>query len=164
VILSVTGLYIADPFLIPLGGDLFSTIRFVHIVTALAFLLSGIWRTYWLLAGNRFARWSAFIPTTRYQATELFQADAKIGYTKRKGAVIEGKSYALETYARTLFPAAPELNLWDSIETPWQALLGSFQNEISDQQALVSRTNGLVTLRSPSFEQNPDVDPWTRIA
>ena len=76
------------------------------------------------------------------------KADAKIGYTKEKGAVVEGRSYALEQYPRALFPAAPELNLWDSIETPWQALLGSFANEISDQQALVSRTNGLVTLKS----------------
>ena len=45
-----------------------STIRLIHIVTALTFLVSGLVRTYWLLAGNRFARWSAFIPTTRYQA------------------------------------------------------------------------------------------------
>ena len=33
----------------------------------------GLVRTFWLLAGNRFARWSAFIPTSRYQATELFR-------------------------------------------------------------------------------------------
>ena len=73
VILSLTGGYIADPFLIPPGGDIMTTVRFVHIVTALTFLLSGLIRTWWLLAGNRFSRWSAFIPTSRYQATELFR-------------------------------------------------------------------------------------------
>jgi hypothetical protein len=73
VILSVTGLYIADPFLIPPGGAVMSTIRLIHILTALVFLVSGMVRTYWLLAGNRFARWTAFIPTSRFQATELFR-------------------------------------------------------------------------------------------
>ena len=35
--------------------------------------MSGLVRTVWLLVGNRFARWPAFIPTTRFQATELFR-------------------------------------------------------------------------------------------
>jgi Ni/Fe-hydrogenase 1 B-type cytochrome subunit len=37
------------------------------------FLASGVLRTVFLLVGNRWARWSAFIPTSRYQATELFR-------------------------------------------------------------------------------------------
>jgi Ni/Fe-hydrogenase 1 B-type cytochrome subunit len=73
VILSLTGGYIADPFLIPPGGSVMTTVRVIHIVTAFTFLASGAVRTLWLLVGNRFARWSAFIPTTRYQATELFR-------------------------------------------------------------------------------------------
>ncbi len=84
VILSLTGGYIADPFLIPPGGDVMSTIRMIHIVTALVFLLSGLLRTYWLLAGNRFARWSAFIPTSRYQATELFRQAGFYGFVRRE--------------------------------------------------------------------------------
>ena len=73
VILSLTGGYIADPFLIPPGGSVMTTVRVIHIVTAFTFLASGAVRTLWLLVGNRFARWSAFIPTTRYQAAELFR-------------------------------------------------------------------------------------------
>jgi Ni/Fe-hydrogenase 1 B-type cytochrome subunit len=73
VVLSVTGLYIADPFLLPPGGAVMTTVRLVHILAAIVFLVSGIVRTWWLLAGNRFARWSAFIPTSRYQATEVFR-------------------------------------------------------------------------------------------
>lgn len=72
-VLAVTGFYIADPFLIPAGGSVMTTVRFVHIVAALTLLVSGLVRTIWLLIGNRFARWSAFIPTTRLQATELFR-------------------------------------------------------------------------------------------
>ena len=73
VILSVTGLYIADPFLIPPGGSVMTTIRTVHIAAAIALLVSGLIRTVWLLAGNRFARWPAFIPTTWFQATEILR-------------------------------------------------------------------------------------------
>lgn len=73
VVLSVTGVYIADPFLLPASGAIMTTARTIHMVAALALLLSGLVRTIWLLRGNRFARWSALIPTNRAQATELFR-------------------------------------------------------------------------------------------
>lgn len=70
MVLSFTGGYIADPFLIPPGGSVMTIIRFIHMVAAFTFLSSGILRTYWLFAGNRFARWSAFIPVTGPQRRE----------------------------------------------------------------------------------------------
>jgi Ni/Fe-hydrogenase 1 B-type cytochrome subunit len=73
VVLSLTGGYIADPFLIPAGGSTMMTARLIHMVAAITLLASGLVRTWWLLAGNRFSRWSAFIPTSRVQATELFR-------------------------------------------------------------------------------------------
>jgi Ni/Fe-hydrogenase 1 B-type cytochrome subunit len=73
VILSITGGYIADPFLIPPGGSVMTTVRTIHMLAAFTFLASGVVRTIWLLAGNRWARWSAFIPTSRHQATEIFR-------------------------------------------------------------------------------------------
>jgi Ni/Fe-hydrogenase 1 B-type cytochrome subunit len=73
VVLSLTGGYIADPFLIPPGGSVMMTARLIHLLTAFTLLASGLVRTYWLLAGNRFSRWSAFIPTSRHQASELFR-------------------------------------------------------------------------------------------
>lgn len=82
VVLSVTGLYIADPFLIPPGGAVMSTIRQIHILAALVLLLSGLLRTWFLLAGNRFARWTAFIPTSRFQATELFRQAGFYGFVR----------------------------------------------------------------------------------
>ncbi len=84
VVLSITGGYIADPFLIPSGGGVMSTIRLIHILTALVFLLSGLARTYWLLVGNRFARWKAFIPTTKYQFTELFRQAGFYGFVRKE--------------------------------------------------------------------------------
>ena len=73
VSLSVTGVYIADPFLMPPSGAVMTAVRTIHMLAALALLLSGLLRTIWLLRGNRFARWSALVPTNRVQATELFR-------------------------------------------------------------------------------------------
>ena len=84
VILSITGVYIADPFLVPPGGSVMTTVRTVHIAAAIALLASGLLRTVWLLAGNRFARWRAFIPTTRLQVTELFRQAAFYGFIRRE--------------------------------------------------------------------------------
>jgi len=103
VVLSVTGLYIADPFLIPPGGDVMSNVRFVHILSALAFLLSGLLRTWWLLAGNRFARWSAFIPTNRAQATELFRQAGFYAMIRREIPKVLGHNQLAATAYLILF-------------------------------------------------------------
>jgi Ni/Fe-hydrogenase 1 B-type cytochrome subunit len=103
VTLSLTGGYIADPFLIPPGGNVMSTVRLIHIVTALVFLLSGIVRTYWLLAGNRFSRWSAFIPTSRYQATELFRQAGFYGFIRKEIPKVLGHNQLAATAYLALF-------------------------------------------------------------
>ena len=73
IVLSITGGYIADPFLLPPGGSVMMTMRFIHMLAAFTFISAGILRTYWLFAGNRFARWTAFVPTNREQAAEAFR-------------------------------------------------------------------------------------------
>jgi Ni/Fe-hydrogenase 1 B-type cytochrome subunit len=103
VVLSVTGGYIADPFLIPPGGNVMSTMRLIHIVAALVFLLSGLLRTYWLLAGNRFARWSAFIPTSRFQATELFRQAGFYAFVRREIPKVLGHNQLAATAYLALF-------------------------------------------------------------
>lgn len=83
VALSVTGVYIADPFLLPPSGPIMTTTRTIHMLAALALLLSGLLRTIWLLLGNRFARWSALVPTSRNQATELFRQAAFYAFLRK---------------------------------------------------------------------------------
>jgi Ni/Fe-hydrogenase 1 B-type cytochrome subunit len=83
-VLSLSGGYIADPFLIPPGGAVMTTMREVHIVSAIVLVLAGLWRTIWLVRGNRFARWSAFVPTNRHQATELFRQAAFYAFLRRE--------------------------------------------------------------------------------
>jgi Ni/Fe-hydrogenase 1 B-type cytochrome subunit len=103
VVLSLTGGYIADPFLIPAGGGVMTTIRQIHIITALVFLVSGLVRTYYLLAGNRFARWKAFIPTNRYQFTELFRQAGFYGFVRRDIPEVLGHNQLAATAYVVLF-------------------------------------------------------------
>lgn len=73
MILILTGAYIADPFITMPGISTMTTARFVHMVAAYVFLAAFIVRIYWMFAGNRWARWSAFIPTSRRHVHDLFQ-------------------------------------------------------------------------------------------
>jgi Ni/Fe-hydrogenase 1 B-type cytochrome subunit len=83
VTLSVTGLYIADPFLVPSSGATMTAARTIHILAVLALLGAGVLRTIWLVRGNRFARWSALVPTNRNQATELFRQAAFYAFIRK---------------------------------------------------------------------------------
>jgi len=90
VVLSLTGGYIADPFLIPPGGSVMGTVRLIHMITAFTLLVSGMLRVWWLIVGNRFARWSAFFPTSRTQATEMFRQAAFYAFLTREHPKVLG--------------------------------------------------------------------------
>ena len=68
-VLSVTGIYIGHPFLIAAGpaGQNFvmGTVRVIHLYFGIAFALAVVVRIYWMLVGNRFAKWDKFIPVHR---------------------------------------------------------------------------------------------------
>ena len=69
VTLAATGYYIGHPF-ISVPGEarahfVMGTIRSVHLYASIVFALSALMRIYWAFAGNRYARWSELIPTTR---------------------------------------------------------------------------------------------------
>lgn len=67
-ILTVTGLYIATPFLGTTGPAsnqyLMGSVRFIHFVTAFVFTASVLLRIYWAFVGNTYARWNQFLPTS----------------------------------------------------------------------------------------------------
>ncbi len=103
VILAISGMYIADPFLIPAGGALMSNVRLLHIIAALTFLVSGLVRTWMLIFGNRFARWTAFIPTSRYQATELYRQAGFYGFFRKEIPEVLGHNQLAATAYVVLF-------------------------------------------------------------
>ena len=77
VVLSVTGYYIADPFIATHGPAtvqfLMGSVRFVHFLFAFIFTLTVLFRIYWAFAGHRWARWNQFIPASRQRRQALGQ-------------------------------------------------------------------------------------------
>ncbi len=66
-ILTVTGIYIANPFIVTNGEAtnqyLMGSMRFVHFVAAFVFTVSVLFRLYWAFVGNKYASWRQMIPT-----------------------------------------------------------------------------------------------------
>ncbi len=72
VVLAATGWLIGDPPALLSAADAsgsywFGTVRFLHFTAAWVFTWALVIRLYWMLAGNRFARWSAFVPVGRFR-------------------------------------------------------------------------------------------------
>jgi Ni/Fe-hydrogenase 1 B-type cytochrome subunit len=99
VVLSFTGYYLYDPFIISRGNSTFlmGTIRFIHETAAVVFLAAFLLRVYWFFKGNKWARWEQFLPLRkqRRQGTRewlqyyLFlrrKAVAQVGHNPLAGA------------------------------------------------------------------------------
>lgn len=70
ITLAGTGYYIGDPF--ASGQLLMATVRAVHLYASIVFTLCVLVRVYWAFAGNRYARWSDFIPVSRERLRSLW--------------------------------------------------------------------------------------------
>ena len=69
VVLCVTGFLIGHPLAISYSTEAyqqywFGTVRFLHFLAAFLFFFNFLFRIYWGLVGNAYARWTNFIPTT----------------------------------------------------------------------------------------------------
>ncbi len=104
MVLSITGGYIADPFLIPATGGTMGVVRFIHMIAAYVFISAGIIRTYWLFRGNRFASWRAFIPTNRRHLNEYVNQTGWYLFIRRELPGILGhNALAAATYSVVFF-------------------------------------------------------------
>lgn len=77
LILSITGIYIGDPYAIVPGEArdhfLTGTVRVIHFYTAIAFTLAVLSRILWMfVSGNRLSSWKQFIPTTLDRFREMW--------------------------------------------------------------------------------------------
>jgi Ni/Fe-hydrogenase 1 B-type cytochrome subunit len=69
VVLSFTGYYIHNPFIVAKSTTTFlmATMRFIHVVAGFGFISAFLLRLYWFFKGNSWASWRAFIPIRRRQ-------------------------------------------------------------------------------------------------
>ncbi len=69
VVLSFTGYYIHNPFIVAKSSTpfLMATIRFIHVVTGFVFISAFLLRIYWFFKGNNWSNWQAFVPIHRRQ-------------------------------------------------------------------------------------------------
>lgn len=72
-VLSCTGIYIGNPFLISSGpaGERFimGTMKVIHFYAAIVFTLAVLSRIAWMFLGNRYSTWDKFIPVARQRRT-----------------------------------------------------------------------------------------------
>lgn len=76
IILAITGVYIASPFLALTTGPtadvpITDWMRFTHFVSAWILALSFLVRFYWFFVGNKYARWRDWLPFGRDKITGL---------------------------------------------------------------------------------------------
>jgi Ni/Fe-hydrogenase 1 B-type cytochrome subunit len=75
LVLSVTGFYIGDPFVIASGEAtrvfVMGYMKIVHSYAAIAFSAAVLLRLGWMFIGPRYARWTQFVPTTRERFAHL---------------------------------------------------------------------------------------------
>jgi len=82
VTLSITGYYMHSPYVISRGRTAYvmGTMRFVHLLSAFAFLGAILIRVVWMFVGNQWSRWDQFIPTTKKRLKDLVETMRYYGF------------------------------------------------------------------------------------
>ncbi len=73
VVLSFTGYYMYDPFIISRGNQAFlmGTMRFIHEVAGFSLIAAFLLRAYWFFMGNKWARWKQFVLVGKERRKDL---------------------------------------------------------------------------------------------
>ncbi len=94
VLLAVTGIYIGNPFL-PAEGEatrrfVMGTMKSIHWIAALVFMVAVFARILWMFAGNPYARWHQFLPLTGKRIKGAFNTAAYYAFFKRDSPAYVG--------------------------------------------------------------------------
>lgn len=122
LVLSFTGYYLYDPFIISRGPGRFlmGTMRFIHEVAGFAFTAAFLLRVYWFFNGNKWARWKQFIPT-KTERRKSIRDWLKYYLFLRRGTIpqighnpLAGATYSI-IYALVFFQILTGLTLYNHI-------------------------------------------------
>lgn len=85
VVLTITGFYLHHPFIVATSETAWAmgTMRFVHEVFGFILISTLILRFYWFFAGNKWARWRAWIPLKREQWRSIYSMILYYTYRRR---------------------------------------------------------------------------------
>jgi Ni/Fe-hydrogenase 1 B-type cytochrome subunit len=98
-LLFFTGLLIGNPLNVfaatePSEQYWFGWVRFTHFATAYIVLFTFVFRVYWGFVGNRYARWSSYIPVKKEHWQDLLETiRVDILQLKEKGRISVGHNY-----------------------------------------------------------------------
>ena len=78
IALIITGFYIANPLALTSNKEAsfrytMGWMRYIHFTAAYVFFFNFLFRLYWGFAGNKYASWKQFIPTSRRFIKEIWQ-------------------------------------------------------------------------------------------
>lgn len=94
VLLTVTGIYIGNPFLVVSGEatDRFvmGTIRILHMYAGVIFSAAVLARILWLFVGSRWARWTQLVPTTGARLKNALDAFKFYSFLSKEPAAAVG--------------------------------------------------------------------------
>lgn len=124
--LAITGYLIGAPLAIQSGSEAsfsywFGTVRFIHFLSAFVFFFNFIFRLYWGFAGNQYANWRNFIPTTKKQYAEILdvlRVDILQARIKPLGSIghntLAGVTYFV-TFLAFLFQSVTGLGMYSAM-------------------------------------------------
>jgi Ni/Fe-hydrogenase 1 B-type cytochrome subunit len=127
--LIATGYVIGNPTTITYADEAyqqywFGTVRFVHFVSAFVFFFNFLVRIYWGFVGNRYARWTNFIPHSKQQfrdavevlKVDILQTNVKEGYNDIGHNSVAGAIYFI-SFLVFLFQAFTGFALYSAMSS-----------------------------------------------
>jgi Ni/Fe-hydrogenase 1 B-type cytochrome subunit len=107
IVLSVTGVYIGNPFFTAQGEAtrhfIMGSMKAVHFAAAMVFLVSVLARIAWMFAGNPYARWHQFIPTTKQRLKKIWETFAFYVFIHRDSPAFVGHNPLAGTIYTVVF-------------------------------------------------------------
>ncbi len=130
VALCITGYLIGAPIRAFYASEAyqqywFGWVRFIHFVAGFVYVFNFLARLYWGFVGNKYARWSAFLPFTQAQRREMVEViKADVLQVKLHGPISTGHNAVAGlvyffTFVAFVVQTVTGFALYSSMSTSW---------------------------------------------